>query len=336
MSRSFIDDLEDLILASTGQPAAAELRARVFAALETSGIPDESYLPTYFVAGMKQLAARQPIDWTDVPDGEIGLSWILRDLVPLLPGAVFREQPGRDEVVVPVLGLALAVETSRTKDRWAVIDTNVAAATQDAATDDIRSFGTFGPTAEQLEQWARDPNLRITLEDEGIAVANERHFELLARLAADPTTVKVPAILIALSELVPSILWSGGAAGLRRIDLVLAQMPGDMSTAPSEARAWVASTQALRDYARGKGPVSLVCARELAQLLLKGRHRPFSDILEANVAPWWQFASTYLGASPREHLYVHPDTGALRWSSIALTADQLAELGSVQLRLTPS
>ena len=335
MSRSFVDDLGDLVLASTGQPAAAGLRTQVFEALEPSGIPDESYLPTYFVAGIQQLAARQPRDWTEVPDGEIGLSWILRDLVPLIPGAVFREQPGRDEVVVPALGLALAVETSRTQDRWAVLETNVAAAAHEAGPAGLRSFGTLGPTAAQLEQWAHDPDLRISLEDESIAITDDRYLEPLAKLAADPTTVKRPAILAALDDLVTLGLWREGAAGLRRIDRVLAQLPGDPRDVPADTRAWAARVQALRASALGSGPVSLGRARELAHQLLKGLRRPAVDLVETTVAPWWQFASTVLGAPPREYLYVHPDTGALRWSSVARTAEQLAEQGSLEQRLMP-
>lgn len=338
---AFLDDLAAIIRASSGSSPSEALRAQVFAALDRSGMPDESYVPEYFLEGMRKLAAQQVTEWKDVADGELGLSWVLRDLVPFLPGAVFREEPGRDELVVPALGLMLAIATSKTKDRWAVLAADAASAAVRAAAhaapaDELRSFQTLSPSAEQLEQWARDPALRLIREDEIIALFNsEQHFAQLVRLALDPATVKRPEILTALDEIVTLGLWREGAAGLRRIDEALAQLPGDRSELPAEVRTWAAALQRLRAYALDHGAVSLDAPRELATQLLKGRRRPGATIVSSTLAPWWQFAATSDGAPPREYLYVHPETGALRFSAAPLTAAQLAELGDLEHRLVP-
>ena len=340
MSRSIIDDFDEIIRASAGQPATEDLRARVFAALEPSAILDESHVPTYFAAGFRQLAARQPVEWTDVDDGEIGLSWILRDLVPLIPGASFREGPGRYEVAVPALRLVFAVATSRTKDRWAVLaepaaGTVAAVAAVAAASATVRSLGTLNPTAQELEQWARDATLRLNLADEPAALAHAHHLAVLARLAADPATVKRPTILAALDDSITLGLWREGAAGLRHLELVLAEMPAAGANALGETRAWRESLEELRDYALGSGSVSLERARALARQLLRGLRRPVVELAEATEGSWWQFASTFGGAEPREYLYVHPDTGALRFSPVPRTAAQLAEQGELRHRLVP-
>ena len=340
MSHSFIEDLESIIRASAGgSMETGALSEQVFAALDRSGMPDETYLPAYFVEGLGKLAARQLADWTDVADAEIGLSWVLRDLVPFIPGAVFRDQPGRDEVVVPALGLALAIETSNTKDRWAVVAEGAAAAVaaDHSPARAIRSFDTLHPTAEQLEQWARDPELRLIGEDEIIALFNSQdHFALLVRLALDPATVKLRDLLTALDEMVTLTLWRMGGAAIALIDQALASMPKDTGDVPGATRAWLDGLEKLRSYALGSGAISLEAAGEMAAQLLKGRRRSAVELAQASVGAWWQFSSTVSGALPREYLYVHPDTGALRFSAIALTAEQLATLGDIQHRLPRS
>lgn len=327
MSRSFLEALEAIIQASGGDAAAGALHAQVFAALERSGMPDETYLPAYFLDGFRALAAQQTAGWTDVDDAELGLSWVLRDLAPFLPGAVFRRQRGRDELVVPALGLALAVETSRTKDRWAIVAAPAHAAPPAEPPAEPRSFGTLFPTAAQLEQWARDPNLQLIADDELVALFySEAHLGLLARLAAAPATLaeKRRGLLAALDEIIFRALWRQGGAGLARLDEALAQLPQEDGDLPAETRAWRADALDLRGALVRRGPLSLDRARHLAQQLLQGRRRPGAAVVEGTCGPWWHFASSVSGAPPREHLYLHPGTGALRCAAAPLTEEELA------------
>jgi hypothetical protein len=120
MSSSFIEDLRALISAATGRPARDDLRTHVVSLL-APGFGSEIGLPTYFTAGIRGLVVGEFVDWTDVSPDERGLSWVMRDLVPVVPGVVWHEQPGQHAWAVPAVRRVLLVDFSRTQERWALL-----------------------------------------------------------------------------------------------------------------------------------------------------------------------------------------------------------------------
>jgi hypothetical protein len=339
MSRSIVDHLSLIYAAANGAAPPSGFGEAVFAALASAGVHDDTYVPSYVADGLARLAAGETTAWTDVPEPELGMSWLLRELLPVLPGVELRETPERTTYAVPALGLALAIATSNTLDRWAVLpdDGGARAAARDAtpAEPAVTSFGSFAPTPEQIRRWARDPSVRLVLEDEDLALEHDGDLALLGELAADPAvlTAKRATILAVLHRLITIGLWRDGSAGLWRIDTALDRIAaGERAHGglPDETRRWAAVMARLRDHVRSTGPIAHDDARELAAALLRGPGPADVTVVERPIDGWWEFAASR-GGAPHDYLYVYATSGALRWSHTARTASELAAPGPARL-----
>lgn len=334
MSTTFIDDLYALFGPTTATPDGDALRTRLMEVLSEYGF---SAMPDYFTDGIHQLAMGRATDWTAVSDDEVGLDWAIEMVARIVPNLEFRALPDRYAVVAPASGLAFIVESSGNRTRWSVQDEASVPAVRPAPAPGPKSFGTLSPSAEQLEQWARDPGQWLILEDEIVALLDcERHFALLVRLALDPETVKLPAILTALDDIVTRSLWQHGPEGVHRIDQALASLPPEATHVPDATGAWMAALRRLRAYVLERGPVSLEVAREIAEQLLEGWRRSPTEVSYIALGAWWQFSATVGNAPPYEYLYVHQATGALRFSQVALDLEQLGERRDLEPRLRSS
>jgi hypothetical protein len=286
---------------------------------ERTGVSDAE-VPAYLPRAVATLAVRtcppEPIPGS----GQRGFTW-LADLAHLFPSAQRLDDGARDGLVVPALGRALVIHRGA-NERWEVI-----AWPPSAASVRRRVLGTFDPSPDQIREWAYDPGLFFTEQDETLAVTHPNDLEILAGLAADPGCPKRDYILSILDAIV-ALPRPGGVALMARAG-ELARATGDGPLA-----AWADELDRVVGYARQRGPVNLGEARAIARILMIGRRRPTLVLDDASLdGGWWQFRARPPEGRPLDALYVHGASGNVVWARDVLTYSDLLPFEAAPSRL---
>jgi hypothetical protein len=310
---SVVDDFSALYTAISGQPADDAIVQIIKAACQLAG--SEQDFPRYLRTIARDLLARHTREPTEIPEHERGFSWLLRELSRALPGSELRNEVEGDIFVVPSLQLA-AVITRGGAETYAIVPWPEQAA---SSAEEPIILGTFDPTFEQVREWAYSPNMRLTAQDEVVALSQPHLLPLLIELAADPACPK-RAYILAIAD---RYLTGAGAAYDRDL-LEQARIQAARTTAP-ELQDWARDLAYLAEYLDGQGPVTLAAARELARITMLGRNHPGIALREESVADWWRFTSYFQDDNTLiSSLYINQASGALVWSRDALTAADLS------------
>lgn len=314
------DVLVDLFVTLVGEPPGAETLAAFGDLRRLSGRDDED-LPRYAIAMLTALSARRPHGPQLVPERERGYSWLLRTLPEFLPDTEFITIGRREYLVLHRLALAGVVDLE-SLETYSVIVWPIPPAPA------VLVLDTFDPTDEQVRQWAYAPELRLTPQDEHAAIGQPRLLPLLITLADDLECPKRDYLVAICDEYV-------SAAQRGTYDrALLGRIRSQAATCgAADLRAWADDLSYLLEYLDAQGPVTSAAAREIARLTLRGRYRPGISVHESTLGVWWAFTASFTSDGHEiDHLYVHPGTGALRWSGRRLSLDELSARGHSVVR----
>lgn len=301
--------------AVTGKAEDEDINTVVESMVQLSGRERDQF-PAYLLTLARSLAARQILLPAPIPEADRYYGWLLRELLPLLPGCDFKDDETKRELFICTpLGMAAVINQS--DETYAVIPWP-----EEAKAEDVkpRILGSFDPTAEEIRQWAYDPDLLMYAQDEEAILSHRNNIPLFLELASDPNCPKRKLIIAIADDYV-----ANARGGPYDRELMTETILVAAASTQEDLKQWSRDLQFLLDYLNSHGPVDMETASTLARLIIAGRFRPAIEIREETLGQWWQFSAwdLYLTQKVIDFLYICRDSGALIWSHNLLTKEKL-------------
>lgn len=332
MTRTSFQQLVASILeATTGAPADEAVLGAVQRVLADVGLGDDRQVPGYFVEGLRRVLAGATTGWERLPEAEQGLGWILCRLADVVPGTSSTEVGAFDRFAVPALGRGVVVHRREAADgysEWYAVEPVDAAGQPLAAParPGPTVLGTFQPSVAQIRQWAYDPDLYFSSQDEESAIDDLGFLDLLVELAADRAGPKRARIRDVIHAIGPGRILSHGDAARAPLAAVATALG---ASADPELCADGATAAAVGAYLDGHGAVDADAAVAIARGLLASPGRPAPSLDVDTVDGWWQVTVRRAAPPVVERLYVQQASGALAYRrDTPLAAAVLAALGT--------
>lgn len=306
----------------TGSTADDALNTAVESMIQLSGRGPDRF-PAYLSILADSLARRQILAPAPIQKEDRGYAWLLRELLPLLPGCDFNDdEPKRELFICEPLERAAVVD--RGKETYAVVPW------PDATADDAkeRIIGSFDPTEEEIRRWAYDPDLLMYVQDEEAILSRRANIPLFIELASDPKCPKRGLIIAIADDYVSNA--RGGSYDRELLEETI-RLAG--AETREDINSWSRDLQFLLAYLNGHGPIEIDTARTVCRLIMEGRFRPAVEIREETLGRWWQFSTWNPHTNgATDFLYICRDSGALIWSREPVTESDIEPYASPRQR----
>ncbi len=306
---SVLEDFSALYTAITGNEPDERLTAAVREACDMSCREDDDF-PAFLRQAAIDLANRRTREPTEIAERDRSFAWLLQYLSPALPDTVFDMTSQGDVFFVPRLGLAMVTRTGERTQTFEILPWSHPEA---SGTSEPIILNTFSPTDEQIRRWAYDPAVHFTQQDEELAIDQVRHVPLLLDLADDPACPKRGLILTIAAGVVLWVHYHG-------FDRELLAGAGEQARRARslDLKSWGADLAEIERFIDAEPrPVTHEESERIAQMILRGVHRPGMIVTEDLAGPPWCFTGTHSFNGRRvSELRVHPETGALEYSEL--------------------